>query len=352
MTEQRPAPLVPAEVDLRDFPFMPLHVSRLRDSDLASDETPEACWAAVLLWCASWHQVPAGSIPAHDQWLAKQTGYVSRGRIADEWGTVRKGALRGWVECSDGRLYHPVVAQQAIAAWRGKLLQRWKTEAARVKKHNQRHKLDDERAVQMPEFEEWIAPGCPQGHALPVPGDKPPPSPGTPPVASPGTREPSPGDVPRETPSKRQREGQGQGQGQGQGLEEKRTRAPAGARSPGPDCPEGVDPQTWADWLALRKAKKAPVTATVLAGAVAEAAKAGMPLGEFLRVWCTRGTQGLQADWLKPHERPVNGHPAEPAWRTEQRERTAAFAGRYAEKSPTTTTTIPQEGSDAPEVLG
>lgn len=120
-----------------------------------------------------------------------------------------------------------------------------------------------------------------------------------------------------------------------------------------PDRPEDVDPQTWADWLALRKAKKAPVTATVLAGAVAEAAKAGMPLDAFLRVWCTRGTQGLQADWLKPHERPaVNGHPAEPAWRTEQRERTAAFAGRYAEKPRGTTTPIPQEGSDAPEVLG
>ena len=243
MTDTRPAPLVPAEVDLRDFPFMPLHVSRLRDSDLASDETPEACWAAVLLWCASWHQVPAGSIPAHDQWLAKQTGYVSRGRIADEWGTVRKGALRGWVECSDGRLYHPVVAEQAIAAWRGKLLQRWKTEAARVKKHNQRHKLDDDRAVQMPEFEEWIALGCPQGHALPVPGDKPPTSPGTPPGASPGNGHGVPGDVSGETPSKRQREGQGQGQGQG--LDLSLPQPPRSVEAPGegfPEEPPGEDP--------------------------------------------------------------------------------------------------------------
>ena len=32
-------------------------------------------------------------------------------------------------------------------------------------------------------------------------------------------------------------------------------------------CPPDVDAQVWADWLALRKAKKAPVTATVLKGA-------------------------------------------------------------------------------------
>ena len=50
MTAQElPAPLVDANVDLRDFAFMPLDVVRLRDSDLAATESPEACWAAVLL---------------------------------------------------------------------------------------------------------------------------------------------------------------------------------------------------------------------------------------------------------------------------------------------------------------
>ena len=68
-------------------------------------------------------------------------------------------------------------------------------------------------------------------------------------------------------------------------------------------CPGDVDPQTWADWLALRKAKKAPVTETVLKSARAESVKAGMPLTDFLAVWCARGSQGLQADWLKPNER-------------------------------------------------
>lgn len=73
--------------------------------------------------------------------------------------------------------------------------------------------------------------------------------------------------------------------------------------------PEGVDPQTWTDWLSLRKAKDAPVTVTVLREATREAGKAGLTLTRFLEIWCARGSQGLQADWLKPNERgpPSNG---------------------------------------------
>ncbi len=67
--------------------------------------------------------------------------------------------------------------------------------------------------------------------------------------------------------------------------------------------PDGVSPQTWSDWLALRKTKKAPVTETVLTEAKREADKAGMPLERFLTIWCARGSQGLQAEWLKPDER-------------------------------------------------
>jgi len=67
--------------------------------------------------------------------------------------------------------------------------------------------------------------------------------------------------------------------------------------------PDDVQAETWADWLHLRKAKKAPVTGTVLAHAITEAEKAGMPLERFLGIWCARGSQGLEASWLKPHER-------------------------------------------------
>lgn len=187
-----PAPLTPPECDLTDFAFMPLDVARLRDSELAAEETPEACWAAVLLWGASWHQLPAGSIPDNDRWMAKAAGYLSKGKIDKAWADVRTGALRGWVLCSDGRLYHPVVAEKAREAWQAKLRQRWGTECSRIKKHNDRHPGAD---VPKPTFEEWLSQGCPQGQPLPVPRDKPPMSP----------------ECPEKTVSKRQGEGQGQG---------------------------------------------------------------------------------------------------------------------------------------------
>jgi len=68
-------------------------------------------------------------------------------------------------------------------------------------------------------------------------------------------------------------------------------------------CPSDVDQQIWDDWKQLRKAKKAPVTETVVNSARKEAAKANMAFSDFLSVWCARGSQGLQAEWLKPDER-------------------------------------------------
>jgi hypothetical protein len=155
-----PEPLVPADCDLRTHPFMPLDVTRLRDSDLAALESPEACWAAVLLWCASWHQLPAASLPDDDKILANLSGF---GRVVKEWMKVKNGALRGWVKCSDGRLYHHAVAEKAITAWNGKLQQAWRTELARIKKHNQRHTQD---LIKEPSFDQFLSlrtkVNCPQ----------------------------------------------------------------------------------------------------------------------------------------------------------------------------------------------
>lgn len=67
--------------------------------------------------------------------------------------------------------------------------------------------------------------------------------------------------------------------------------------------PEDVAEQVWKDWVQLRKGKRAAVSLTAVDGARTEAAKAGMSLDDFLRVWCRRGSQGLEAAWLKPDER-------------------------------------------------
>lgn len=74
-------------------------------------------------------------------------------------------------------------------------------------------------------------------------------------------------------------------------------------RDPPPPCPDDVNGQVWSDWVQLRKDKRANVSQTTVEEARKEAAKAGLSLESFLRIWCARGSQGLQADWLKPHER-------------------------------------------------
>jgi hypothetical protein len=187
------APLTPPECDLRDFAFMPLDVVRLRDSDLAVTAEADEFRCAVLLWCAAWHQVPAASLPDDDKILAQYAGY---GRVVKEWQKVRAGALRGWVKCDDGRLYHPVVAQKANEAWLAKLRQRLKTECARIKKHNERHKT----SISFPEFDAWMEAGCPVGQPLFVPSDN---------------SALSPGQGSNVTGEKRSK-GQGEGQGQGE----------------------------------------------------------------------------------------------------------------------------------------
>lgn len=106
-----PDPLVSADVDLRGLPWMRLDTVRLLDSDLFALSSGDEFKAAVALWCKSWGQVPAGSLPTDDRILAHLSGAGSR------WKKLKTMALRGWVTCSDGRMYHPVVAEQVLAAW-------------------------------------------------------------------------------------------------------------------------------------------------------------------------------------------------------------------------------------------
>ena len=89
---------------------------------------------------------------------------------------------------------------------------------------------------------------------------------------------------------------------------EKKEKPPARcSRAHPPPKPDDVDLRVWADWLELRKAKRAPVTQTVLDDAQREAAKAGMTLEAFLREWCSRGSQGLKAEWLSGKSPPQAG---------------------------------------------
>lgn len=64
-------------------------------------------------------------------------------------------------------------------------------------------------------------------------------------------------------------------------------------------APTDVGAKIWTDFLAIRKAKKSPITETALDGIRREAEKAGMTLETALRTCCERGWQGFKADWVK-----------------------------------------------------
>lgn len=124
-----PPPLTPAGCDLRDFPHTPLYRSRLFGSSFHARATDAEWRAGVTLWLKSWDQVPAGSLPDDDIELCR---LAELARDLKTWKKVRTGALRGWMLCADGRLYHPVVAEGVNNAIEHKAAQRMKTAKARI----------------------------------------------------------------------------------------------------------------------------------------------------------------------------------------------------------------------------
>ncbi len=164
------SPLTPPDCDLRDFQFMPLDVVRLRDSDIAVMVSGEEFRSAVMLWCASWHQVPAGSLPNDDRSLASLAGY---GRAVGEWLKVKDGALRGWIECSDGRLYHAVVCEKARESWDSKLQHAYDKLVDRLRKMNKRREESGQPSVVCPPFDIWKSTGRPMESQLLSAGNEP-----------------------------------------------------------------------------------------------------------------------------------------------------------------------------------
>lgn len=125
-------PLVSTEVDLRGFSGFMLNVDRLLASELVALGKPEECWAAVMLWCRAWKQSPPASLPNDDRILAAFSGAGAR------WPKVKEMALRGFVICSDGRLYHQVLADEANAAWQKRKAYKADQERLRAWRENKR----------------------------------------------------------------------------------------------------------------------------------------------------------------------------------------------------------------------
>src|SRR6185436_12800857 len=110
-----PDPFVPPDIDLTSLPGFILDVEHLLASELVATGTPAECWAALMLWCRAWKQVPAGSLPNDDRVLASFSGAGRR------WPKIRNVALRGFELCSDGRLYHRFLCSEVLRARKSQL---------------------------------------------------------------------------------------------------------------------------------------------------------------------------------------------------------------------------------------
>jgi len=124
-----PKPMTPAGCNLQDFPHTPILRSRLFGSSFHARTTDSEWRAGVTLWLKAWEQVPAGSLPDDDIELCR---LAELARDLKTWKKLKAGAMRGWVLCADGRLYHPVVAEVVRNAVDAKTAQRDKTLKARI----------------------------------------------------------------------------------------------------------------------------------------------------------------------------------------------------------------------------
>jgi hypothetical protein len=77
------------------------------------------------------------------------------------------------------------------------------------------------------------------------------------------------------------------------------TRTPFRAPKSPPTKPADISDETWAAWCDLRKAKRAAVTAPVIAMLRKEADKAGWSLNSAMEECVLRNWQGFKADWLQ-----------------------------------------------------
>lgn len=79
------------------------------------------------------------------------------------------------------------------------------------------------------------------------------------------------------------------------------------SRSSRVEKPEDVSPEVWESYVALRRAKRAPISAAVVEGLRREAEKAGWTLEAAVRECVERGWQGFKADWVANNRLNGNG---------------------------------------------
>jgi hypothetical protein len=111
MADPLTAPLVPPDLAIPRLPWVPVYADRLWESNFWGVATDAEFRAAFCLWLKSWNQRPPGSLPTDDRLLCRLAEL--NGNLA-KWHKVKRIALRHWIECDDGRLYHPVIAELVV----------------------------------------------------------------------------------------------------------------------------------------------------------------------------------------------------------------------------------------------
>jgi hypothetical protein len=119
--------------------------------------------------------------------------------------------------------------------------------------------------------------------------------------------------------------------------------------------PESVPEQTWFDYLAVRKAKKAPpITATALAGLEREAAIAGVTLESAIQTCCERNWVGFNAGWLaaKAEPSPRAKHATQKTASDKRAEALFKITGGLAGRAPTDDGVIDVEPFGLKQIAG
>ena len=155
-----PAPLTAPDCDLRGYEFMPLFGQRLFGSHFytLALQNPRAGIAAQKLWWEAWQQCPAGSLPADSVTLCRLADF---GSDMKSWRRCEQIALHGFVLCSDGRMYHPLLCEAARQAYERRLRDRKRKAAQRAKFNAE---TPPEEPPPAPPHEEEVSRGTSEGH--------------------------------------------------------------------------------------------------------------------------------------------------------------------------------------------
>lgn len=293
----RPAPLVPSHVDCTDLDGFLLNTERFMASELVALASHEVIGAAVLLWARAWKQSPPASLPDNDKVIAA----FARMPLA-RFRKLRSEILRGFVLCSDGRLYHLTLAQVAVHAYERKIAFRRKreTDAERLRQWRQSQRGNEH-------------------------------------------------ETPQHTRDETQSETRfvAEGGGGGGGRVRKREIPPSSDTplDPAPDAPRSASPKARGcrlppDW------DPGPEGMAFAAAAGLVNGRAASELARFRDYWAAAtGAAATKADWpatwrnwvRRAADSPQRGRPSptaheppEPAWRREQRARNVAFLGPAA----------------------